>query len=152
MNVSTGEPDGKWKTWVKWIVLLLVSLAAALAAEACEPNVGIALAWATAILLCLWRFPIAAQRFDLLIDQHAVQVNLYTDSFRRTWISWKSRDAAGRSCLGAPYFSGWVNHAIPLGGKQYQLRILIKPVADGYMISNYGRGFEMRVIRHTHAL
>lgn len=152
MNVSTGEPDGKWKTWVKWIVMVLVSLAAVWATETCEQNTGIALAWAAAIFFCLWRFHIAAQRFDLLIDQHAVQVNLYMDSFRRTWISWKHRDAAGRSCIGAPSFSGWVKHAIPLEGTQYPLRIFIKPAAGGYMISNYGRGFEMNVIRHTHAL
>eukprot|EP01034_Spumella_vulgaris_P035495 gene35495-43762_t len=79
-----------------------------------------------------------------------VQVNLYTDASRRTWIKWKSQRTAILSCIREPYSTGWVDHEIALDGKQYRLRILVKPIGDGYMISNHGRGFEMVVLRHTY--
>jgi hypothetical protein len=151
MNVSTGEPDGKWKTWVKWILLAGVTLGGSWAVGLSQQDIGVSLGYAVTVGVLIYRFHITGQRFDLLIDRHPVRVNLYTDKSRRTWIDWKSQGTAARSCIRESYCTGWVDYEIALQGKQYQLRIFVKPIGDGYMISNYGRGFDMVVLRHTYS-
>jgi hypothetical protein len=150
MDVSTAEPGGKWKRWVKWLRLTVVLLAGIWLVKLSHHNAAVWLAWIAAVVVLMYRFRITEQRFDLLVDRQPVQVNLYTDASRRTWIKWKSQRTAILSCIREPYSTGWVDHEIALDGKQYRLRILVKPIGDGYMISNHGRGFEMVVLRHTY--
>jgi len=149
MNVSTGEPEGRWKAWGKWLRLLGVAVAGIWMQRHSEQDMAILAVMGAVLAVMCWRMRLTGQQIELLIEQHPVQLNLYTDISRRVWLEWKSRGAAGRSCIRAPYHEGWGDHALTLEGKQYSLRIFVKPFADGYLVSNYGRGFDMVVVRNT---
>jgi hypothetical protein len=101
----------------------------------------------------LYRYRLSEQRFELLIEQRPVRLTLYMDVRRRVWIEWNSQSGAGRACIGqSPGFSIWLDHEIELSGRQCDFRILVKKFPDGYMISNYGRGFDMKVLQNTFCL
>ncbi|MBQ5946970.1 hypothetical protein [Massilia sp. ST3] len=151
MHEITGEPAGKWKAWVKWIWLAIALLGGAWIVGMSRQDTGVTLAWAAVILFMMVRFRITEQRFDLLVDRHPVRVDIYTDKRRRTWIQWKSRGATMRACIQEAYCTGWVNHDITLDERTYPLRILVKPIGDGYMVFPASREFEMRVIRHSYS-
>lgn len=95
----------------------------------------------------LYRFRLAEQRLELLIEQHVVQVTLFMDIRNRVWIDWSSQHSRGRACIGKwPRVPIWLDHEIELGGRRYNLRIDAKHFPGGYMVSNVGRGFHMKVI------
>lgn len=149
MHVSTGEPDGQWKAWVKWLRLLGVLVSGLWLLRHSEQDIAIVLVLGTVLSVMLFRMRLTGQRLDLLIDQHPVQVNLYTDISRRVWIECRNEGAVLRSCIRKPYEEGWLDHDIALSGKQYRVRIFVKPFGSGYMMSNVGRGFDMVVVRNT---
>lgn len=148
-KVSTGEPDGKWKAWAKWLRLLGVTVAGAWLLHHSEQDVAIVLVLGTVLAVMCARMRLTEQHLELLIDGHSVQLNLYTDISRRVWLEWKSREQAVRSCIRERYHEGWLDHGLALGGKQYSLRIFVKPFGNGYLVSNAGRGFDMVVVRNT---
>jgi hypothetical protein len=150
-NASTGEPDSNWKAWVKWLRLLGVVLVAVWLLAHSEQDVAIVLVFGALFAVLCSRLRLTAQRVELLIDGKAVRLMLYTDVSRRVWIESKSPNNGARACVMAPYSQGWVDHAVTLDGKQYTLRILVKPFGAGYLVSNYGRGFDMVVVRNSWA-
>lgn len=148
-HVSTGEPDGKWKAWAKWLKLLGVLAVGGWLVRQSEQHIAVILVWAAILAVMCFRIRRTEQCLELLIDRHPVRLNIYTDISRRVWIEWKSREQAGRSCIREPYQEGWLDHVITLDGRQYSLLIFVKPFGDGYLVSNVGRGFEMVVVRNT---
>ncbi|MFN3790017.1 hypothetical protein [Massilia sp.] len=150
-NASTGEPERSWQAWVKWLRLLGVALVGGWLLARSEQDTAIVLLFGALFAVLCSRLRLTAQRVELLIDGQAVQLMLYTDVSRRVWIACKSRNDCARACIMAPYSQGWVDHAINLDGKQYTLRILVKPFGAGYLVSNYGRGFDMVVVRNSWA-
>ena len=149
MHVSTGEPDGKWKAWVKWLRLAGVVLASIWLLRQSEHDIAILLVSGTVLAVMCARLRLTGQRLELLIDRRPVQLTLYTDLSRRVWLEWKGGERAVRSCIREPYQEGWLDHDIVLYGKRYSLRIFVKPFGSGYMMSNVGRGFDMTVVRNT---
>lgn len=120
-----------------------------LASEASQKNAFVILACFALIALLICRLRLSEQKFDLLIDHRRVRVNLYMDWSRRAWIVWASGATSNRSCITEPYFTGWVDHEIALGTEQYKLRILVKPIGSGFLISNFDRGFKMEVLSNS---
>lgn len=149
-DVSTGEPVGRWRAWIKWLRLLAVVLAGIWLARLLDQSIAVLFVLAVVIVVMLVRFRLAEQRLDLLIDGHPVQLNLYTDPSRRVWLESRSVGRLARSCITTPYQQGWLEHALILNGKRYVLRIFVKTsVGAGYLVSNHGRGFDMVVLRNT---
>lgn len=149
MNVSTGDPSGRWKPWIRWIRVIVVMLAGAWFVQFSEKNLAVIFAWVGVLAVLIYRLRVSEQRFDFLIDQQPVQITLYADKSRRTWIEVSSRSGTVRSCLLEAYCTGWIDYEIALDTKRFQLRILVKPIGAGYLISNYGREFDMVVLNNT---
>ncbi len=147
--VSTSEPDGKWKGWIKWLRLLGVLVAGIWLQKLSNWNVPVLLVLAVFFVFMLTRLRLTEQRLDLLVDRRPVQLNLYTDPSRRVWLESRSDGVLERCRITDPYYQGWLDHTITLHGRPYTLRILVKPYGDGYMVSNHERGFEMLVLRNT---
>lgn len=150
MHVSSGEPGQGWKRSVKWLRLAVVLLIGTWLVVLTQQPTAIIVAGAAAVAVLLFRFRFTEQRFDLLIDRQPVRLHMYTDVSDRTWIRWTSGETTVRACIGEGRGSRWADYEIVLDEKSYRLRIWIRPLGDGYMISNYGREFEMAVLRNTY--
>ncbi|MCC2974221.1 hypothetical protein [Massilia sp. IC2-476] len=148
-NVSTGEPDGQWKGWIKWLRLLGVLVAGIWLQKLWNQDIVVLLMMTVVLVVMLARLRLTEQRLDLLIDRHPVQLNLYTDPSRRVWLESRSDGVFERCRITDPYYQGWLDHTLTLRGRPYRLRIFVKTYGCGYMVSNYERGFEMRVLRNT---
>jgi hypothetical protein len=153
MDVSTGEPSGKWKQWARWLPLVGFAFMSVWALRGSQNAVGVGLALLGAFAVITYRYRLTEQRFELLIDRHHVDLVFYSDTRGRIWIEWYSEGKVQRTCLGQSWGNSvWLDHEIELGGKRYQLRIYVKPYPDGFMISNVGRGFDMVVLNNTFCL
>jgi hypothetical protein len=151
LEASTGEPDGKWKAWIKWLRLAGVVAAGTWLLRLSEQDLAILLVLAVVLAVMCFRLRLTEQRIELLVDGHPVQLKLYTDVSRRVWLEALSEGRLERSCIMQAYHQGWLDHALALGGKRYALRIFVKTHGDGYLVSNKGRGFDMVVVRNTWA-
>ena len=149
LEASTGEPDGKWKAWFKWLRLLGVAAAGTWLLRLSEQDGAMLLVLAVILAVMCFRLRLTGQRIELLIDGHPVRLDLYTDVSRRVWLEARSQGGLERSCIMQPYHQGWLDHALTLGGKRYVLQIFVKTYGDGYLVSNRGRGFDMVVLRNT---
>ena len=147
MSISTREPSGKWKLWAKWLALI-VAVYPVLYLSLKYRSVLNGAEWFLIALLivALSKYRPVKQRFDLVIDGYPVRVTLYMNVLGQIWINWTSGADQGKSCIGKSYgVPIWLDHKINLKGKQFNLRIYAKRFPDGYMISNYGRGFDMAI-------
>jgi hypothetical protein len=147
MSISTSDPSGRWKLWAKWLALITVGYPVLYLSLVLRPVLSGA-EWFLFpfIIVMLAKYPPVKQRFDLVIDGYPVRIMLYMNILGRIWINWKSGAVQGKSCIGKSYgVPIWLDHKINLNGKQFSLRIYAKRFPDGYMISNYGRGFDMEV-------
>lgn len=147
INVSSGEPSGRWKIWAKWFALMALPLIVALVIASTQLGRDYPFLIFVVLPVLLYRFRLAEQRLELLIEQHVVQVTLFMDIRNRVWIDWSSQHSHGRTHIGNwPRVPIWLDHEIELGGRRYNLRIYAKHFPGGYMVSNAGRGFHMKVI------
>lgn len=148
-NVSTGEPDNQWKAWGKWLRLFGVVAAGTWLLRVSDQHIVVVLGLAAIVAVMCVRLRLTEQRLDLLVDGRPVQLNLYTDMFRRVWLESRSAGTLVRTCIMHSYQQGWRDHVLGLGGRQYSLRVLVRPYGDGYLVSNQGRGFDMVVLRNS---
>lgn len=146
-NVSSGEPSGRWKLWVKWLAVFAIIFSLALTIGGTRIGRDYPYVFLGAMVFIFVRHRMSEQRLDLAIEQNLVHVTLFLDVWSRVWIEWNSQGDGGRACLGKSFRTPtWFDHEIELGRQRYNLRIYAKKYPDGYMVSNVGRGFEMTVI------
>jgi hypothetical protein len=152
-NVSSGDPRDRWKLWANWFALLAISFALAWVVGATRIGREYPYVFLGAMFFALYRHRMLVQHLDLVVEQKLVHVTLFLDVRSRIWIDWNSQGFSGRACIGKSFrIPTWLDYEIELDRQRYNLRIYAKKYPDGYMISNYGRGFEMTVVDNRFVL
>lgn len=146
---SSGNPIGRWKLWAKWLALLALALGPWVIVQ--TPGGRTYICWMDGfILLAMYRYRPLKQQLDLIIEGCQVRITLYLDVRCHIWIDQSSHASFSPSCLGKYYgVPVWLTHDFDLNGRRYNLLIYTAKFPSGFMVSNSGRNYDMKVIRNS---
>lgn len=136
--------------WAKWLEQVIIVFSVVYLMSEFRANEGIQWLLMGLLAIIILSYRLVVQKFDLLLDGHPVRIKLYMTISGRIWMIWEAQSVQGKVGFGQSYglpFS--VDHEIELDGNTYKLGIHSRRFPDGFMISNNGLGFDMKVVSNS---
>lgn len=145
--VSSAAPIGRWKLWAKWLALMAIVFSAVSIIVQTQGGPNYIFLVVGLIVLAIYRYRPLKQQLDLIIEGSQVRFTLYLDLRCYIWIDQGGYATQSPCRLGKSYGAPvWLTHEFDLNGRRYNLLIYAAKFPSGFMVSNSGRDYDMKVI------